>query len=161
MDDPSSPIEIIVEDEGWDEAGPDWDALAADLVARLLRRMPDAGPGTIAILLTDDAKLQELNRTFRGKDGPTNVLSFPAPPHTGALGDIAIAYGVCAREAEGQGKTLRDHAAHLILHGVLHLHGFDHEAGEEEAESMEALERAILAEIGVADPYQEQRSFHA
>lgn len=162
MDDPDSSIDVIIEDESWESAGADWASVARDLHARALSRMPDApgDPGTageIAVLLTDDAKLRELNKAFRGKDRPTNVLSFPAPPFSGSLGDIAIAYGTCAREAAEQGKSFRDHAAHLILHGVLHLYGFDHEAGEQEAEGMESLERALLAELGIADPYADRR----
>ena len=97
--------------------------------------------------------VRDLNARFRDKDKPTNVLSFPAPesaaPH---LGDVVLAYGVCAAEAEAQGKTLSDHLSHLVVHGVLHLLGRDHE-DDAEAEEMEAEEREILAGIGVADPY--------
>ena len=109
--------------------------------------------GGVVILLADDAALQRLNRDFRGKDKPTNVLSFPAPANPeGHLGDIAIAYGVTAREAEPAGKSLADHAAHLAVHGVLHLLGYDHQTTAE-AEVMESLERATLAALGIADPY--------
>ena len=98
--------------------------------------------------------MQDLNARFRGKDNATNVLSFPAPesarPH---LGDVALAYGVCAREAAEQGKTLAAHLTHLTAHGVLHLLGYDHEA-EAEAEVMEGLERAVLADLGFPDPYE-------
>ena len=98
-------------------------------------------------------RCSRLNRDFRGKDKPTNVLSFPAPANPeGHLGDIAIAYGVTAREAETAGKSLADHATHLAVHGVLHLLGYDHET-DAEAEVMEPLEDAILAELGIADPY--------
>ena len=109
----------------------------------------------VTVLLTDDASIQSLNARFRGKDQPTNVLSFPAPetaaPH---LGDIALACGVCAREAEVQGKSLQHHLMHLTAHGVLHLLGYDHET-DAEAEEMEGMERAILATLGVPDPYAE------
>jgi probable rRNA maturation factor len=109
--------------------------------------------GDVVVLLTDDAAVRDLNGRFRDKDKPTNVLSFPAPesaaPH---LGDIVLAYGVCAAEAEAQGKTLSNHLSHLVVHGVLHLLGRDHE-DDAEAEEMEAEEREILAQIGVADPY--------
>jgi probable rRNA maturation factor len=112
------------------------------------------GERGVSILLTDDATVQDLNARFRGKDAATNVLSFPAPqtarPH---LGDVALAYGVCAREAQGQGKTLAAHLAHLTAHGVLHLIGYDHDT-EAEAEAMEGLERAILASLGLPDPYE-------
>ena len=97
--------------------------------------------------------VRQLNARFRGKDGATNVLSFPAPASAGLhLGDIALAHGVCAREAVEQGKTLAAHLSHLVVHAVLHLLGYDHEA-EAEAEVMEARERRLLAGLGVADPY--------
>jgi probable rRNA maturation factor len=115
---------------------------------------PEGGDLGIAILLTSDEVLADLNQRFRHKDGPTNVLSFPAPatahPH---LGDIAVAFGVCAREAGEQGKRLEHHLMHLVAHGVLHLVGYDHQT-ESEAEDMEALERRVLAELGAPDPYQ-------
>ncbi len=110
----------------------------------------------LAILLTDDARLQALNGAFRGKDAPTNVLSFaPSAPSPDHLGDIALAFGVCAREAAEQGKSLKDHLQHLTAHGVLHLMGYDHE-DEAGAEVMEGRERAILASLGIADPYAER-----
>ena len=122
---------------------------------------PGMGPGLhrddreweITVLLTDDATVQELNARFRGKHAPTNVLSFSAPataaPH---LGDVALAHGVCAREAMAQGKPLAHHLQHLVVHGVLHLLGLDHHA-DDEAEDMEARERAILLRLGIPDPY--------
>nr|WP_209282475.1 rRNA maturation RNase YbeY [Brevundimonas alba] len=110
--------------------------------------------GDVVVLLTDDAAVQDLNARFRDKDRPTNVLSFPAAesatPH---LGDLVLAYGVCAAEAQAQGKSLADHLSHLTVHGVLHLLGRDH-VDEGEAEEMEAEERSILATLGVADPYR-------
>jgi probable rRNA maturation factor len=111
------------------------------------------GERGIVILLTSDDALAELNQRFRGKAGATNVLSFPAPPAAAPhLGDIALAYGVCAREAEEQHKPLKHHLMHLVAHGVLHLVGYDHET-ESEAEHMEALERRVLAGLGAPDPY--------
>ena len=105
-----------------------------------------------------DQSLQALNARWRGRDAPTNVLSFPADasaaPH---LGDLALAYGVCAAQAQAQGKALGDHLQHLVVHGVLHLLGFDHESDEAGAEEMEALERTVLARLGVADPYAAER----
>ncbi|SDQ99214.1 rRNA maturation RNase YbeY [Brevundimonas sp. 374] len=142
-------IEIEVEAEAWTGALPDVEAV----VERAAQAALGAVQGDIVVLLTDDAAVRELNSRFREKDKPTNVLSFPAPenafPH---LGDIVLAYGVCATEAEAQGKTLADHLSHLVVHGVLHLLGRDHE-DDAEAEEMEAEEREILAQIGVADPY--------
>jgi probable rRNA maturation factor len=142
-------IEIEVEAD-------DWTFALADVEA-VVERAAGAALGTVAgdvvVLLTDDAAVRDLNARFRDKDRPTNVLSFPAPesaaPH---LGDIVLAYGVCAAEAETQGKTLADHLSHLVVHGVLHLLGRDHE-DDAEAEEMEAEERDVLARIGIADPY--------
>lgn len=117
----------------------------------------EAGAGDVAILLTHDAAAAELNGRFRHKPAPTNVLSFPAAPGVeGHLGDIALAHGVCAREAAAQGKPLAHHLQHLVAHGVLHLLGYDH-ADDAEAEEMEGLERVILAGLGVADPYAAER----
>ena len=109
--------------------------------------------GSITVLLTDDESVRELNRQFRGKDSATNVLSFPAPPNPeDHLGDVALAYGICAREAAEQGKPIAHHLTHLTVHGVLHLLGYDH-IGDDEAEAMEGLERVVLAGLGVPDPY--------
>jgi len=109
--------------------------------------------GGVAVLLTSDEAVRELNLRFRGKGSPTNVLSFPAAPNVDEhLGDLALAFGVCAREAREQNKSLADHVSHLIVHGALHLLGYDHE-DDAEAEKMESLERDILAGLGVADPY--------
>ena len=142
-------IEIEVEVEAWTGALPDVEAI----VDRAAQAALGTVEGDIVVLLTDDAAVRELNGRFRDKDRPTNVLSFPAPesaaPH---LGDIVLAYGVCASEAQAQGKTLSDHLSHLVVHGVLHLLGRDHE-DDAEAEEMEAEEREILAELGVSDPY--------
>ena len=142
-------IEIEVEADDWTFALADVEAV----VERAAGAALGAVEGDIVVLLTDDAAVRDLNGRFRDKDRPTNVLSFPAPesaaPH---LGDIVLAYGVCAAEAETQGKTLADHLSHLVVHGVLHVLGRDHE-DEAEAEEMEAEERDILARIGVADPY--------
>jgi probable rRNA maturation factor len=111
--------------------------------------------GEAAVLLTDDAEVQGLNARFRGKDSPTNVLSFPAGPNPmGHLGDVALAFGVCESEARAQGKPLADHLRHLVVHGLLHLLGYDHE-DEAEGDVMEALERSILSRMGVPDPYGE------
>jgi len=99
--------------------------------------------------------VRDLNARFRGKDSPTNVLSFPAGPNPmGHLGDVALAFGVCESEARAQGKPLADHLRHLVVHGLLHLLGYDHE-DEAEGDVMEALERSILSRMGVPDPYGE------
>ena len=112
-----------------------------------------AGAGAeLTILLTTDRHIQSLNRIFRGKDKPTNVLSFPADGKA-YLGDVAIAYGVTAKEAKAAGRTLADHTVHLAVHGVLHLMGFDH-ATAHQARIMEPVEIRILARRGIANPYR-------
>ena len=120
----------------------------------------------VSVKFTGDAEVRALNASWRGKDKPTNVLSFPmadadvleAMVGAGAgealLGDIVLAHGVCTREAEEKGIAVRDHAAHLVVHGTLHLLGYDHEVSDEEAEAMEEVERRALAGLGIADPYQ-------
>ena len=137
------------------EADPDWEAALPE-AAELARIAGEAAldrEGEVAIVLTGDAEVHALNLRFRNKDNPTNVLSFPAAENPeGHLGDIALAYGVCVREAAEQGKSLSAHLQHLVAHGVLHLVGFDHET-EAEAEAMEAQERVILSRLGVSDPY--------
>ena len=133
------------------------------LLKRLLRPRYLALPqrqGRIALLFTSDTAIAEINAQWRGKHQPTNVLSFPAPSglpvpagQLRPLGDIVLAYGVIAREAHEQGKTLHDHTAHLMVHGVLHLLGFDHES-EAEADEMEKLETSILKGLDISDPYE-------
>lgn len=146
--------EVEIEDDAWTRALPD----AAAVAERAARAALGRAEGDVVILLTDDATVGDLNARFRDKDRPTNVLSFPAadmtlPGHAPHLGDLVLAYGVCAAEAGAQGKSLADHLTHLTVHGVLHLLGRDHEA-EAEAQEMEAEERTILASLGVADPYR-------
>ena len=121
----------------------------------------------VSVKFTGDEEVRSLNAGFRGKDKPTNVLSFPmldaalleplgdADGGEVLLGDVVLAGGVCGAEAGAKGIAVEDHARHLIVHGTLHLLGYDHEQGEEEAERMERVERQALAAIGVADPYLE------
>ena len=111
----------------------------------------------VSLLFCDDARIREFNREWRGLDKPTIVLSFPAVPAdrlatSPLLGDIAVAFETVSRESKDEGKTLSHHTSHMIVHGLLHLLGYDHET-DEEAEEMEALERAALARLGIADPY--------
>jgi probable rRNA maturation factor len=120
----------------------------------------------VSVKFTGDDEVQGLNASYRGKDKPTNVLSFPmfeaallpslAQTDGGEvlLGDLALAHGVCEREAAEKGIAVADHAAHLVVHGTLHLLGYDHEEGDEAAEAMESLERTALAGLGIADPYR-------
>ena len=119
----------------------------------------------ISVKFTTDEEVHALNAEYRDKDKPTNVLSFPmvdpdlleALATAGAgealLGDVVLAHGVCTREAAEKGVSVADHAAHLVVHGALHLLGYDHEESEAEAEEMEAAERRALAALGIADPY--------
>ena len=149
-------IDIEIEDEAWVAAAPQAQDLVQAAAAAALRQAEFDGDA-VTILLTDDDSVRDLNARFRGKDYATNVLSFPAPQNPeGHLGDIALAFGVCAREAAEQGKPVAAHYAHLTVHGVLHLLGWDHE-DDKEAEAMEQLEREILADLGIADPYAGER----
>ena len=147
-------IDVEVEDPAWTEAVADAARLAEVAAFTTLAALdPQRWREGVTILLADDDAVAELNQGFRHKAGPTNVLSFPAPSNPEHhLGDIALAYGVCAREAGEQGKPLAHHLQHLVAHGVLHLVGYDHQT-EAEAEAMEALEREILDRLGVPDPY--------
>ena len=139
-------------------AEPEWDKSLPDLEA-ICRRALDAGAaqkttqGEVAILLTNNTEIQDLNRDWRGKDKPTDVLSFPADPMDKPfLGDIAVAIGVTQDDAETRGIGLDQHLSHLLIHGLLHLLGHDHKDDTEAAE-MEALEIAALASLGWPDPY--------
>ncbi|HUZ13075.1 MAG TPA: rRNA maturation RNase YbeY [Caulobacteraceae bacterium] len=146
-------IEVEIEEAAWTAAAPEAGRLAAAAAAAALDHEGARGGCDIAILLAGNARLQALNAAFRGHDAATNVLAFPAASGpAGGLGDVALAFGVCRREAAEQGKSLADHLQHLAVHGVLHLLGYDH-LTDAEAERMEARERAILAGLGVADPY--------
>ncbi|WP_457104069.1 rRNA maturation RNase YbeY [Methylobacterium sp. P5_C11] len=154
-------IDLAVEDARWEMAIPDLEALVTRAVEAGLAIAPGGpeGPIEVSVLLTDDTAVQDLNRTWRGQDKPTNVLSFPAAPqprHAGAatpLGDVVLAYETLVRESTEQSKPLQNHLAHLLVHGTLHCLGQDHEIGEAEADAMEALEVAALATLGIPDPY--------
>ena len=127
-----------------------------EAAARLALRQGGAPRrGAVTILLTGDTRMKALNHDFRGKNKPTNVLSFPAAPNDEAyLGDVALAFGVTEAEAIRAGKRFADHAVHLVVHGVLHLLGFDH-VTERQAKKMEPLETRLLARLGIDDPYAE------
>ena len=157
----------------WDSST-DW-ARLADAAVRAAVAESDAagllesGPALeVSVKFTSDAEVKSLNAAWRGKDKATNVLSFPMiePEHLpvlarteggeALLGDIVLAHGICAAEAAEKGVGMCGHAAHLVVHGMLHLLGQDHERGDQEAETMEAAERRALARLGVADPYEIQ-----
>lgn len=156
-------IEILCEDPRWRRLQLEEVAQVA-VDATLSHLALDPEVCEIAILACDDARITTLNAEFRGKTGATNVLSWPAqelsppgppqvdPDGTVPLGDLALAFDTCAREAADQGKTLSAHATHLIVHGTLHLLGYDH-LGDREATQMERLEVEILCNLGLADPY--------
>jgi probable rRNA maturation factor len=152
-------IDVEVEDESWTRALPDAETLTVKAAQAVLDSEGAVGEG-VTLLLTDDATVRDLNGRFRQKDAATNVLSFPAPPNPEKhLGDVALAYGVCAREAAEQGKPLANHLQHLVAHGVLHLLGYDHMT-DAEAEAMEGLERVVLAGLGIPDPYAAAEGDH-
>lgn len=157
-------MQLDIDLEDWPEGS--WTLLAERTAAAAGEGEPLlASPRLVASLLfTSDAEVHALNREWRGRDKPTNVLSFPmqvrsdlaglaseGPPVM--LGDIALAYETCAHEAAEKGISLETHATHLIVHGLLHLAGHDHVDNNEQAEAMEALETRILAKLGIADPY--------
>jgi probable rRNA maturation factor len=150
-------IDIRISDKSWplDEVGAQVLVRASmDATQHYLGPLRD---GVLEIWLASDADLQALNQQYREKDAPTNVLSFAAPAQAdpvfaAAFGQLALAYGVCAAEAEARGIALVDHVHHLVVHGLLHLQGYDHEMPEE-AEEMENHERQIMAALGLHDPY--------
>jgi probable rRNA maturation factor len=163
-------VEADVSDD-WDSST-DWAELANGAVRAAVAESGVPGllesglAAEISVRFTGDDEVRALNAAWRGKDKATNVLSFPmaeprqlaslARTDTGEalLGDIVLAHGICAAEAAAKGLGMCGHAAHLIVHGTLHLLGYDHERGEGEAETMEAAERRALARLGVADPYE-------
>lgn len=163
----------VLREDPWPEA--DWESLSNKAVKTAVSASPQAvlaeaaATVEIAVRLTSDEVVQTLNRQYRQQDKPTNVLSFPMvqPDLIDSLsntddgeillGDIVLAYGVCAREAVEKDVSLEDHAAHLIVHGVLHLLGHDH-MNDVDADAMEAIERAAMAALGLHDPYQDSET---
>ncbi len=167
---PPEAVDILIEDPRWQAAN--LEGLATQAYGAVLAyfQMPDAGY-EISIMGCDDARITALNQGFREKDSPTNVLSWPAEDRSTAgkrpeipasdphgppteLGDIAISYETCKREATAAGKRMEHHVTHLIVHGVLHLLGYDHII-DKDAAIMEAIEVEILGKMGISDPYCE------
>lgn len=158
------PVDIVIEDERWLDV--DLPGMARRAAAAATAHLGIDAP-EIVVMGCDDARIAALNHHFRGKEAPTNVLSWPSVDHaprapgavpdpveTDELGDIAISYDTCQREAGAQGKPFADHVTHLLVHAILHLAGYDHEV-EADAETMEDAERSILAGLGIPDPYRE------
>ena len=146
-------MELDIDIDGWPSG--DWAALAGRARSATAQVEPAIGNPRLStsLLFTSDEEVHALNREWRGKDKPTNVLSFPAIEGAdNMLGDIALAWGVVEREAADKGISVADHATHLIVHGTFHLLGYDH-MDDNEAEAMEALEITALASLGLADPY--------
>lgn len=160
----------VLPEAPWPAEAP-WEALVTRAAEAAIAATPQAGlaggatPIELAVRLTSDAEVQALNRDYRGKDKPTNVLSFPMlgadellalPAGVGEvlLGDIVLAYETCAREAGERGLALADHVAHLVVHGTLHLLGLDHQ-NDAEAEAMEQTERNVLQALGLHNPYED------
>jgi len=152
-------IEIIVRSALWKKRRTAQSVVKKAVLAAA--KAASTAPAELAIVLSNDSTIQALNRDWRGKNAPTNVLSFPAGPRPGGgksrapspyIGDIVIAYQTTAREAVAEGKRFDHHLAHLAVHGFLHLLGYDHE-NDRDAEKMESLERRILARLAVPDPY--------
>jgi probable rRNA maturation factor len=154
-------IAVSVHDAAWLEALADLEQRARAAVGAALEHLEaGSGPLEISLVFTDDAEQRALNRDYRQQDRATNVLSFPNMADDGTaaaglprlLGDVVLARETVAREAAAQGKSLADHSAHLLVHGTLHLLGYDHEDAAEATE-METLETEVLAGLGIADPY--------
>src|SRR5712672_908384 len=156
--------EVLVVADCW-QTEPDAEAVIQRAIATAAETVDaDIGEAELAVMLTDDAGIRTLNSNWRGIDKPTNVLSFPALQPTGQggpddpprmLGDIAIAYETTRKEADDEQKPFDHHLSHLAVHGFLHLIGYDHEK-DDDAEAMESLEREILAQLGIPDPYAER-----
>ena len=158
-------IDILIEDSRWSKLG--LERLAERAAQAALDHLGiDPETVEISLLACDDSRIAKLNTDFRGKPQPTNVLSWPsqeraaatpgappAPPRDTELGDIAISYDTCAREADEMGLAIGDHITHLTIHGILHLLGYDH-TRDLDATLMEGLETAILGKLGIADPYR-------
>jgi probable rRNA maturation factor len=156
--------EVLLTADCW-QSEPQAEAVIQRAIAAAAETVDDdVADAEVAVMLTDDSGIHTLNSNWRGIDKPTNVLSFPALQPTGSrddddaprmLGDIAIAYETTRREADDEQKPFDHHLSHLAVHGFLHLVGYDHET-DEEAETMESLEQAILAQLGIPDPYAER-----
>jgi probable rRNA maturation factor len=149
---PSVSCTVVVLDAAWLKALPGAERLVRRAARAAITGARRSGRLSLNVALADDKRLRALNARDRDKDRPTNVLSYPSGER-GFLGDVVLARQTVWREASAQRKSPADHVAHLVVHGTLHLLGYDHETGDADAERMEALERRILAKLGIADPY--------
>lgn len=161
-------VDLLIEDDRWN--GVDLQACADRALASVVGGLGlSDGAYEVSCLACDDARIATLNADFRDKPTPTNVLSWPSverrpdvagarpvPAEPGELGDLAIAFETCTHEAQAQGLDVSDHVTHLLVHGMLHLLGYDHET-DEDATLMEGLETELLAKMGIADPYGDER----
>lgn len=149
-------VEVLVIDLNWRTAMPRCRSFVAKAASAALAHRKRRGAAGLSVVLADDRLVRRLNRDYRGYDKPTNVLAFAEDeadnPDPSTLGDVVLARRTVAREAKAQGKTFAQHVAHLVVHGTLHLLGFDH-VRKADALRMEAAERRILADIGIPDPY--------
>ena len=151
-------IDILIEDPRWSEELHSIEALASRAVRAAYSQLSDAQAhdfSEVSLAFIDDKKIQSLNNSYRKKDAPTNVLSFPGTDLDGfrpLLGDVVLAYETVTKEAMNRGIELKDHVIHLLVHGFLHLQGYDHQT-DAEAKTMEALEIRILKGLGIANPY--------
>jgi probable rRNA maturation factor len=143
---------VVVLDTAWAVALPGAERLVRRAARAALAEARKTMPVTLAVALADDRQVRALNARDRGQDKPTNVLAYPSNDRT-FLGDVVVARQTVWREAKAQGKTPREHLAHLVIHGTLHLVGHDHERSQAAARRMEALERRILRNLGIGDPY--------
>lgn len=161
-DEPGLEVDVVVGCGTWNERQPAA-VDACTVAARAVQRCEETAPAAVCVLLTDDAHMREMNARFRGVDRPTNVLSFaagdddagrPADLRSGrrVLGDLALGLETVEREAAVDGKTVLHHLQHLVIHGMLHLLGYDHET-DADAQVMERKEVEILAALGIGDPY--------
>ena len=162
MNEPAASPRVVLQVAVANDDVPQEDQCAAWVAAALANAAPDGDvpvTGSVTVRLVDEQESATLNATYRHRDGPTNVLAFPGPAHTlpgtaeaAELGDLVVCWPLTCREAAQQGKTAQDHCAHLVVHGTLHLIGYDHERAEE-AERMERLETRVLDTLGIDNPY--------
>lgn len=147
-------IDVMIADEGWGDELEEPEQWAQRVAGHVLSHemTKDAGELELSVLLTNDMQIAELNQAYRNKAGATNVLSFPADVDRGLLGDVVLARETVMKEAVEQGKSVADHATHLLTHGILHLLGYDHEH-DADANTMEAREVALLDQLNISNPY--------